>query len=98
MRLKHLIRDTRGTVTMEFVLTFPLVMEHVDDIITVTEDESISATRRAALDLKLVVEPSGALALAGLLGMDVRGLNVGVVISGGNIDPAVLGEICGLDR
>ncbi len=77
--------------------TFPLVMEHVDDIITASEDEIVSATKLATRELKLVVEPTGALALAGLLGMGeaARGLRVGVVLTGGNIDPAALAEMLG---
>ncbi len=75
--------------------TFPLVMEHVDDIITASEAEIVSATKLAARELKLVVEPTGTLALAGLLGMRERakGLRIGVVLTGGNVDPAVLAEM-----
>lgn len=70
------------------VLTFPLVLRHVSDMVTVSE----AALRRAILyvweRLKLIVEPTGALAVAALLdsAVDVRGGRVGVVLSGGNVD------------
>lgn len=75
-------------------ITFPLVRAFVDDMATVAE-ESIAAAVRLLLErLKLVVEPSGALGLAALLeGSVPRGGRIGVLLSGGNIDPAVLREI-----
>jgi threo-3-hydroxy-L-aspartate ammonia-lyase len=77
--------------------TFPLVMSFVDDMMTVSEDELVHATRYAANELKLVAEPSGVLALAALLQMAgtqaVADKRVGVVISGGNVDPAALTEM-----
>ena len=69
-------------------VTFPLVRHYVDDMVTVSED----AIRRAMFflweRLKLVVEPTGALAAAALFegAVDVRGARVGVVLSGGNVD------------
>ena len=56
-----------------------------------TDDEVLSAMKRAFLDLKLVVEPGGAVALAAVLSgkIDVRGKTVAVVCSGGNVDPAM---------
>jgi threo-3-hydroxy-L-aspartate ammonia-lyase len=76
-------------------LTFPLVQRHVEDILVVTDDEILDAVRFALLRLKLVVEPSGAVTLAALLGgrlpPDVG--PVGAIISGGNIDPPVLASL-----
>jgi threonine dehydratase len=69
-------------------VTFPLVYEYVDDMVTVSED----ALREAMLFLwermKIVVEPTGALAAAALLDGVVPGSNrrIGAVISGGNVD------------
>ena len=69
-------------------VTFPLVRRYVDDMVTVSEE----AIRRAMFFLwermKLVIEPTGALAAAALLegAVDVRGKRVGVVLSGGNVD------------
>ncbi len=71
-------------------LTWPIVRSIAAGIVTVTDDE-IRATMRFAFErLKLVLEPSGASALAALLfeKVDVRGTRVGVTLSGGNVDPA----------
>lgn len=69
-------------------ITFPLVRENVDDMITVTEEEIVSAMRFLWTRMKLVVEPSGAVSLAGLLKTNDRfsGKKVGVILSGGNVD------------
>ena len=69
-------------------LTFPLVMRYVDDIITVTDAQLVEAMRFLWERMKLVVEPTGALATAGVLGgaIDVRGKRVGIILSGGNVD------------
>lgn len=75
--------------------TFPLVLEHVDEMVTVSEQEIIDAMRLAWERMKLVIEPTGALALAGLLkdALPTRESRVGVVISGGNVDVTSVGEI-----
>ena len=69
-------------------ITFPLVLRHVHDIITVTDAQLIEAMRILWERMKLVVEPTGALATAGVLGgaIDVRGKRVGIILSGGNVD------------
>jgi threonine dehydratase len=71
-------------------LTWPIVRALATGVVTVTDDEIRAAMRFAFERLKLVVEPSGASALAALLSekVDVRGARVGVTISGGNVDPA----------
>lgn len=72
--------------------TFPPVLEHVDRFVTVEEDEIIAAMRLVMERLKLVVEPSGALGLAGLLRLaheepgSVAGRRIGIILSGGNVD------------
>jgi threonine dehydratase len=73
-------------------LTFPVIQALVDDIVTVTDDQLIEAMRFAAARMKMVVEPTGALAMAAAMqgAVDVRGKRVGVVISGGNVDIAQL--------
>jgi threonine dehydratase len=83
------IADGQQT-TMPGALTFPIVRRLCADILTVSDDE-IRATMRLVFErLKLVVEPSGACALAALLfgKVDLRGKRVGVVLSGGNVDAA----------
>jgi threonine dehydratase len=69
-------------------VTFPLILEHVDDIVTVSETEIAAATRFLWERAKLVVEPTGALAVAALIAGHVptQGLRVGAVVSGGNVD------------
>jgi threonine dehydratase len=69
-------------------LTFGVVREYVDQIVTVEESEILDAMRLLWERMKLVVEPSGAVPLAGLLKMpqEVDGLRVGVIVSGGNVD------------
>ncbi len=64
----------------------------VHDIITVTEDEIADATRRLILQARLVAEPSGAVATAAYLHHtdQLPGGKTVAVLSGGNIDPAVL--------
>jgi threonine dehydratase len=68
--------------------TFPLVLRHVSDIITVTDAELVEAMRFLWERMKLVVEPTGALATAGVLQgkIDVRDKRVGIILSGGNVD------------
>jgi threonine dehydratase len=69
-------------------LTFAVNSRQLDDVVTVTEDAIIDAMRFCFTRLKVVVEPSGAVALAALLS-GVAGAvgRTGVVLSGGNITP-----------
>jgi len=68
-------------------LTFPVVQRHVDDIVTVSDEEIVTAMRFLFERVKTVAEPSGASAFAALLagGVDAAGARVGVTISGGNV-------------
>lgn len=78
-------------------LTFPIVREHAAGIVLVSEKEVEHAMRFAFERMKLVVEPSGATALAALLFNKVEhaAKRVGIVISGGNIDAARFARILG---
>lgn len=68
-------------------VTLPLVREHVDEMHTVTEEEIIEAMRFLWTRMKLVAEPSGAVAPAWCLAGGAAGAGrVGVVVSGGNVD------------
>jgi threonine dehydratase len=79
--------------------TFPLVLENVDEMKTVTEEAIREAVRVLFLRMKLVVEPSGALGLAALLrGAPPIAGRVGVILSGGNVDPAVMARILAGER
>lgn len=68
--------------------TFPIIREHVSDIVTVSDEELVDAMRFFAGRMKLVVEPTGALAAAAVFTgkVDVASKRVGVLISGGNMD------------
>jgi threo-3-hydroxy-L-aspartate ammonia-lyase len=68
-------------------LTWPVIQELVDEVVTVSDEQIVQAMRWLFQRCKLVVEPSGACALAALLAgtVPVDGERVGVVLSGGNI-------------
>jgi threonine dehydratase len=74
--------------------TFAVIRERVTDILTVSEEEIVTALRWLWLRMKLVVEPSGAVPLAALLAgrLPIRGMRVGLILSGGNADPKAVGE------
>jgi threonine dehydratase len=75
-------------------LTFPLLLQHVDDMKTVSEEAIMEAVKFLFYRMKLVVEPSGALGLAALMSRTVSpNGQVGVIVSGGNIDAAMMTEI-----
>ena len=75
-------------------ITFPLVLNNVDDFVTVTEEAIKEAVRFAFFRLKLVIEPSGALGLAALLSGAYKAMGrVGVIVSGGNIDAPTMTAI-----
>ena len=92
----HLVLDgarptiADGLVAQLSETTFGILREQAVAIVTVTEDEIVEAMRRLAVDAKQVVEPSGAVSLAGLrrLGRDGHTVpdDVGVILSGGNVD------------
>jgi threonine dehydratase len=69
-------------------------------VVTVTDDQIRAAMRFAFERLKLVVEPSGASALAALLAnqVDARGARAGVVISGGNVDSRLFADCIAVAR
>ena len=69
-------------------LTFPIVLRYVDDMLTVTDAELTRAMFFLWERMKIVVEPTGALAACAALEkkIDLQGKKVGVVLSGGNVD------------
>ena len=69
-------------------LTFEIIKEYVNEIVLVEENDILNAMKLLWERMKLVVEPSGAVSLAGLLKIcrDLEGEHIGVIISGGNVD------------
>jgi threonine dehydratase len=73
-----------GLLTSLGTLTFPIIQQRVEQIVTVSEEGIIDSMKFIWERVKLVVEPS-----AGVLWenkIDLRGLKVGVIVSGGNVD------------
>ena len=74
--------------------TWAVIRERVDEVVVASDAEVVDAMRFAFERLKLVVEPSGASALAALLaGRLTNGRSIGVVITGGNVDPQRFAEL-----
>lgn len=71
-------------------VTWPVIRDRVADMVTVSEAEIVEAMRFYWTRMKIVVEPSGAVALAALLSQRISrpGARVGVIVSGGNVDLA----------
>jgi len=69
-------------------LTFGIIRERVERIVTVSEDAIASAMRHVWERMKIIIEPSAAVAMAAVLGddLDVAGKRVGIILSGGNVD------------
>ena len=77
-------------------LTFPILKKNLEGILLVSDDEIVRALRFLLFRAKLLVEPTGAVPAAALLARKAplpRGARVGVVLSGGNVDPDVLAGI-----
>ena len=80
-----------GLLTSLGQLTWPILRDHLEGIITVSDEEVIEAMRLLLKHLGMVVEPSGAASLAAVLRPEFRDLEgisrVGLILSGGNVDP-----------
>ncbi len=78
-------------------LTFPILQQTAEDILTVTDQEILATIRFFLFRMKLLVEPSGAAAAAAVLMRKLPGIDqskrVGVVLSGGNIDAELLSQV-----
>lgn len=68
--------------------TFEIIRNHVNDILTATDNELISAMQFYAQRMKMIVEPTGCLSLAAArqFGDKLKGKKIGIIISGGNVD------------
>lgn len=67
-------------------LPFAQIRAFVDDIVTVSENQIAEAMRRIAREARLVAEPSGAVAAAGALALDLQPAATVAIVSGGNVD------------
>jgi threonine dehydratase len=76
-------------------LTFEVAKRNLAGGLSVTDEEAKAAVRYAFEELKLVVEPGGAVSLAAILAgkLPLQGKTVAAVLSGGNIDPSLFAEI-----
>ena len=76
-------------------LTFEIIRRDVDDIVTASDAQLVQAMRFFAERMKIVVEPTGCLGLAGAChaGLPLKGRRVGILVSGGNIDLARFGQL-----
>jgi len=77
-----------GLLTSLGSLTFPIILNEVDDIVTVSEESIVAAMRMVWERMKIIIEPSSAVPLAAILEskVDVKSKKVGIILSGGNVD------------
>jgi len=83
-------------LTTPGALTFPILKKLLTDVLLVSDDEVRAAVRFLALRARVVVEPTGAVPAAAVLHKRLPlgpGARIGVVLSGGNIEPSMLIEI-----
>ncbi|MEO9890935.1 pyridoxal-phosphate dependent enzyme [Aurantibacter sp.] len=76
------LRTTLGSIN------FPIIQKHINVIVTVSEDEIINAMKLIWERMKIIVEPSSAVALAAVIKSQnkIHNQKVGILISGGNVD------------
>jgi threonine dehydratase len=77
-----------GLLTSLSELTFTIIRKYVDDILTVPEESIILAMRLVWQRMKIIIEPSSAVAVAALIENRkiLEGKRVGIILSGGNVD------------
>jgi threonine dehydratase len=79
-------------------LTFPVIQQLGVRVVTVSDEQVEAAVRFLLMRLKLLVEPTGAVPIAALMNGrlgNLSGQRIGVIVSGGNVDPEILCEILG---
>lgn len=78
-------------------ITFEITRRHVGEAVSVSDDEVRAAIAFAFRELKFVLEPGGAVALAALLAgkLDITGKTAVIVLSGGNVEPALFASMIG---
>ena len=69
-------------------INFPIIRNGIEEIVLVTEDQILSALKLIWSRLKIVIEPSSAVAFAALINKssDLNSKNIGVILSGGNVN------------
>ncbi|MGE5393978.1 MAG: pyridoxal-phosphate dependent enzyme, partial [Candidatus Saccharibacteria bacterium] len=77
-----------GLLTSLGEITFAIILNEVDQIVTVSEEKIVEAMRMVWERMKIIIEPSSAVPLAAILDdkLDVKGKRVGIILSGGNVD------------
>ncbi|MGE5839807.1 MAG: pyridoxal-phosphate dependent enzyme [Deltaproteobacteria bacterium] len=77
-----------GLLTSLGDLTFPIIQRYVKEIVLVAEEAIVEAMRCLWERMKILVEPSASVPLGAILSrrLDVAGLRVGIILSGGNVD------------
>ena len=77
-----------GLLTSLGTLTFPIIQQRVEQIVTVSEQGILDSMRFVWERAKIIIEPSAAVAVGVLWEkkIDLAGLKVGVILSGGNVD------------
>jgi threonine dehydratase len=77
-----------GLLTSLGTLTYPIIRDYVDDIVTVSEEGIMQAMRLIWERMKIIIEPSSAVPLGAILEnkLDVNKKRVAIILSGGNVD------------
>ena len=77
-----------GLLTSLGKITFPIIQQRVEQIVTVSEQGISDSMKYIWERAKIIIEPSAAVAIAVLWEkkIDLHGLKVGVILSGGNVD------------
>lgn len=90
---RHVLQERKETIadglrTNLGAINFALIQRYVDDVVTVNEESIVAAMRAIWETMKIVVEPSAAVAYAAILEdkIDCRGKRVGIILTGGNVD------------
>jgi threonine dehydratase len=67
-------------------INFPMIQKHVSEIVRVEEALIVSSMKLIWERMKIIAEPSSAVALAAIINSGIKGKKIGIVISGGNVD------------
>ncbi len=102
IRENHIVPHTSGVSICDGIsvkypgdLTFSMVKKYVDSIVSVSEESVSKAVYKLFERKKIVVEPSGSVGMAAIMEgkVDVKDKKIGIVVSGGNINPLMMSKI-----